>query len=155
MIEIDKTRIDLYLKMIYNQKYHFLKKLEIDYPHIQGTFVVPPTFYTVEVLDHLSDVEAQLCLNQLAYIGFMEAIKNKQILSLNSAGAKRISYGAAIIGKSEKKFKGIIDPSKEIHGVLNAKRIFNLEEKIIALTHFDLENGKCTGKLNITLVKKK
>jgi hypothetical protein len=154
MIEIDTKRIELYLR-IYQPSYRFLKKLEINYPIISGDFIVPPTFYTLKELDHLSDVETQFCLNQLAYVGISEAIKKEQILKEMGGRFGKIPYGEAVIGKSEKKFREKIDPSKNIHGELEVKRIFNLEDKIIAMTLFDFEKGKCFGKLNIALIRDK
>lgn len=152
MIEIDENIIELYLR-IYQPEYRFLKKLEIDYPLISGEFILPPTFYTVKELDHLSDVETQFCLNQLAYVGICEAIRKRQISKKIGERFGKLPYGRAVIGKSEKRFREKIDPSKKIHGELNIKRIFNLEDKIIALAFFDFEKGKCFGKLNVALIK--
>jgi hypothetical protein len=154
MKEIDKKRIDRYLS-VYNAQYCFLKELQVDYPEICGVFRIPKTFYTKKSLDHLSDVETQLCLNQLAYVGIIEATKMGQIPSILSGGSKRIPYRDTVIIESKKRFRERIDPSKDIHGLLRVKRIFTLENSILALTDFNLENGKCTGELNIALVKKK
>jgi hypothetical protein len=152
MIEINAKRIELYLR-VYKPEYRFLKKLEIEYPIISGSFIVSPTFYTLKELDHLSDVEAQLCLNQLAYVGISEAIKKGQISHEMGAKFGKLPYGRIVIGKSEKKFKEKIDPSKEIYGELKVKRLFNLEDRIIAITLFDFEKGKCFGKLNAALIR--
>ena len=154
MIEINAKRIELYLR-VYKPEYRFLKKLEIEYPIISGSFIVSPTFYTLKELDHLSDVETQFCLNQLSYVGISEAIKKGQIFKEIGAKFRRIPYGRMVIGKSEKKFREKIDPSKEIYGELKVKRIFNLEDSVIAITLFDFEKGKCFGKLNVALIREK
>ncbi|HJX50187.1 MAG TPA: FcoT family thioesterase [Candidatus Nanoarchaeia archaeon] len=153
MVEIDKRKIEEILE-IYKPEYCFLKKVEVNYPFFHGVFRTPSTLYTKKPLNHLTDVEVQLCLNQLAYVGFEEVIKEKLIPQLNSLNFKESQYDEMVIGKSEKKFKEIINPNKEIHGKLKIDKIFNLEGRIIALTSFDFENGKCIGRLNLALIKK-
>jgi hypothetical protein len=155
MIEIDKKIIDLYLNLAYPQEYHFLKELKIDYPSIHGLFRTPPTFYTKKPLHHLSRIELGLCLNQIAYVGLVIAAKNGQIPEVRNSGIKRTLYGDMVIRKVEEKFKRMIDPSEDIHGSLNTKRIFNLERETMVFTTFNFEEGKYTGKLNVVLIKKK
>ena len=155
MKEIDKKKIDIYLSVAqYNPQFCFLKELQIDYPKIYGVFRTPPTFYTRKALDHLTEAEIQICLNQLAYVGIIGAAKMGQIPSLFHTGLKRIPYGDTVIAESKKRFRDRIDPSKDIYGLLRVKRIFTLENSIIALTDFDFEDGKCTGELNVSLVKR-
>lgn len=155
MVEIDKRRIEIYLEVAsYPKENQVLKTLKVDYPEICGTFILPPTFYLTKPLNHLSDLEVGICLNQLSYIGFMEALKLNQIPCLIPKKVTRIPYESAVIIHSEKRFKKMIDPSKEIHGRINAKRLFNLENSVILLTDFSFEDGKCAGKLHVSLIKK-
>jgi len=151
MKTIDKKNIERYLR-IYQPEYRFLEKLQIEYPHINATFKIPPTFYTRLKLNHVSEVEMQLCLNQMAYIGFMEAKKEKKILPLDSSKYIESPFNKMLIGSSEKRFRKMISSKEEIHGSLEFKGVYNISNKTFVFTDFDFEKGKCTGKLNLVVV---
>lgn len=66
---------------IYRPEFRYLFQVDINYPGTRGMFKVGPTNYTLSPLEHLTLVEAQLCLNQLTYASFGYWAKEKKSFS--------------------------------------------------------------------------
>ena len=62
---------------LYKPNYRYLKEAEIEFPAVKGRFQLGETEYC-ETLQHLTDVEAQLCLNQLSYVFFGQGVVEKR-----------------------------------------------------------------------------
>ena len=76
MVEIARTVIEGVLAP-YKPEQQFLIEANIDYPVVEGNFLVGPCYYSSDPsnVDHVADSEIQLCLNQLIYVGLAERVR--------------------------------------------------------------------------------
>ncbi len=62
---------------VYKPNYRYLKEATVDYPFAKVRFMLGETEY-VATLQHMTDVEAQLCLNQICYVFFAQGILDQK-----------------------------------------------------------------------------
>ncbi len=130
-----------------------LVSAELDYPLVSGKFVIQPTFYHIPRLEHATDIEIQLCLNQLAYAGVSEAIRLKLIPELNGLSFEEMRKERMLIIESRKRFRRPIKTDVEIRGELNVRDLRDFGNLILGEADFNFENKSCFGSLELVLIK--
>lgn len=138
---------------IYKPGYRYLKQAEIDFPVDSGRFQLCTTEY-MEALQHMTDVEAQLCLNQLCYVFFGQGVLDKRF-----RGLENLTFDDYLELRKEGMF--IIDSHKKFHRETNISEPFNGQIRLlkvkkhdniyIAKLDFDLNEGACEGGLSLVL----
>lgn len=141
--------------LLYKPETRVLTSAQIEYPTISGRFKLPPTFYTNFPLQHLADIEIQLCLNQLAYTGLNYAISQKLIPELAELNFSELQNEGCLIIESRKKFRKAIKTDSEIEGKISIEKIRDFDRLIMGTAGFDFENRSCIGELELVLVKPK
>lgn len=150
-MEIQKEEIQRILE-VYKPENRWLKEAKLEYPVCYGTFQITPRTYTIEPLSHMTDVEAQLCLNQLAYTLLACSLKNNLInAGLSYEDFFKLQREGMFIVKSKKNFKRQIRTDKEVKGQIEIIRYKKLRDMIIAMSKFNFEDNACFGELELVV----
>ena len=138
----------------YNQGQRLLKTAQRSGDKIKGEFYIGPCYYVVGTpqLDHATDLEIQLCLNQLSYIHFFDALKRGEIPGLSEVSFEDLQVGNMFIVESRKRFRKPIPTDKMIYGEMTVKKIRQLGENLFYNLGFDFEDRSCVGKLKGAIV---
>jgi hypothetical protein len=151
MIQIGKDLIDKILEL-YKPEARVLKSGYISFPLLSGKFVIPPCFYANVPLQHATDIEIQLCLNQLAYCGIAEAIRRKSIPELIKLDFFELQKEGMFIIESRKRFRRQIPTQQEIGGEIKLKEWKRVKNLFLAYSDFQFENRSCVGNLELAVV---
>lgn len=108
-----------------------------------------------EVLEHATDIEIQLCLNQLAYVGISETIRLSLDPLFKDINFKSLQEEGMYIIESKKRFKRQISTNKEIIGCINLKDKTKRRGVILCYADFQFENNSCFGNLELAIISKK
>jgi len=152
MAPISKQLINEVLS-IYKPKFKWLKTAHLEYPSLIGRFSISPGTYTHKPFIHMTDIEAQLCLNQLAYVGLAEAIRTKIIPKLRGINFKELQYEGMLIIETRKRFRKKIPTNKIIKGEIKVKEWRDDGYILRGFADFQFENRSCFGNLEMALVK--
>mgnify|MGYP001602252274 CR=1 FL=1 len=152
MTEITPRQIYEVMKN-YRPECRFLKSAQIEYPSIRGKFLIGKTFYHVPPVKHATDVEIQLCLNQLTYVGMLQLFESQNVPELSGLDFSELRTEGMLITESRKRFRKPISTGKEFLGHLNIEEWKNFGNLLVARTKFDFENRSCFGNLELVLVK--
>jgi len=139
----------------YTPQSKLLKSASLEYPTIKGTFLIGPTSYYSPSLKHATDIEIQLCLNQLAYVQIAEIMNQRIIPGLNGFDFEELQGENMLITASRKKFKKSIRTDIEIQGELTLKKYKEFKNLFIGNMDFKFENSGCVGDLELVLIKPK
>jgi hypothetical protein len=137
----------------YKQGCKVLRKAFLDYPIIRGTFLIGQTYYHVPAFEHATDIEIQLCLNQLIYTGVAEITRQKIIPELEGLDFEELRRENMLIIESRKRFVRPIRTDIEISGEIVVKNYKSANGLLIAQTNFQFENKSCFGSLELALIK--
>ena len=130
-----------------------LRSASLEYPIIRGSFFIGPTYYYVYPLEHATDIEIQLCLNQLIYASIAEAIRSKLVPELEGLDFDSLRNEGMLIIESRKRFRRPIRTDKEIQGEIEITRMRDAGRLILAQANFQFENRSCFGSLELALIK--
>ena len=98
----------------------------------------------------MTDVEAQLCLNQLAYTLLACSLKNNLIdIGIDYEESFKLQDEGMFIVKSKKNFKKQIRTDREIKGQIEITKYKKLREIIVAKSIFNFEDNACFGELEL------
>ena len=142
---------------LYNPKQRVLLDAYIDYPKIEGTFLIGPCYYANCTLEHATDIEIQLCLNQLAYLGVAEAIRQEVHPLLREKSFSKLQKECIVITESYKKFRKPIPTDRELIGNLVFGNILKSKNKsgiIFSSANFNFENDSCVGNIRFAIIDK-
>ncbi len=103
---------------IYNPSWRYLKEVDVNYPDGTGFFRLDSTEYA-ETLQHLTDAEAQICLNQLCYVFFGHGIvegwlKGMEDLSIDEYLDMRKNH--MFVAESRKRFRRETNSREPFYG---------------------------------------
>ena len=122
---------------------------------VNGKFQIGPCFYTKNKLplQHATDIEVQLCLNQLSYVAVLELMIQKQIPELKDYDFQELQLENMVITKSGKQFKQPMRTDKIICGEM---RINPLKEHrpgiLFSQANFQFENSSCFGEIWFAII---
>lgn len=140
---------------IYKPEQRILLKVDIEYPKAKGTFRVGPCYYTLEDFKHATDIEIQLCLNQLAYVSVYDGITNKVHPYLEGKDFKKLQKEGMLIVESRKRFRRPIPTDSEIYGEMTLKDLRERNGVVFANADFQFENRSCFGHLELAIVERR
>ncbi len=138
---------------LYNPNYRYLKESEIEFPIARGKFQLGETEYC-ETLQHMTDIEAQLCLNQLCYVFFGQGIIDKKWKGLENLTFDKyleLRKENMFITESHKKFRKETNSREPFYGQIKLKRIRRYGNIYVAKLDFDLNEGASVGELSLVL----
>jgi len=138
---------------IYKPEQRILLSADLQYPIVYGKFKIGQTYYVINPLKHATDIEIQLCLNQLAYVGIDEIMRLGLIPNFNGLSFKELQDENMFILKSNKIFRKPIRTDIEIHGELEFKNQKKYKNTLFTKAHFNFENRSCVGDLELALIK--
>ena len=70
-MQVPQERLESVLEL-YKPDCQYLVEVTTKYPKAEGKFKLGDTYYTAIKLEHMTSIEAQLCVNQLCYSAFGE-----------------------------------------------------------------------------------
>ena len=138
---------------LYKPNYRYLKEAEIDFPIARARFQLGETEYC-ETLQHLTDVEAQLCLNQLSYVFFGQGVIDKRwegLEDLTFDDYLELRKENMFVTESHKKFNRETNPRDPFYGQMQLMRIKRHGNLYVAKLDFDLNKGASVGELSLVL----
>ncbi|MBI2451803.1 hypothetical protein HYV50_01855 [Candidatus Pacearchaeota archaeon] len=138
---------------IYKPEQRLLRTADIQYPAITGTFLIGKTYYVNKPLKHATDIEIQLCLNQLAYVGLSEAIRQRLDPILDGLNFQDLQEEGMYIIESRKRFRRPIYPNKIISGKLKLKEKRDFNNLLLCEADFSFEDKSCFGSLELAIVR--
>lgn len=151
-MQVSQERLERILE-VYKPECRYLKKAELDLLKATGTFEVGDTFYTTEPVEHLAAAEAEICLNQLAYVAFAEWIDRGEFEGIE------LEFEEFLGLMKEKMY--ITDLSAKFREPISKDQMFKLEmqfvnEKIIgnariARLRYSFADGKAAGEIYFAL----
>jgi len=150
-MQIPKERIYPVLA-VYKIPQRVLSSASLDYPRIQGTFDIGPTYYTNDSFKHATDIEVQLCLNQLAYAGAAEMIF-QEIEPFKGLKFSELQKEGMLILGSRKRFRRPIPTDKTITGEITIQDIKQKAKTMFVFADFEFENRSAVGELEIAILK--
>ncbi len=139
---------------IYKPEQRVLKNANLDYPKIHGDFLIGRTYYTLSPLKHATDIEIQLCLNQLAYVGLAETIRLSLDPLFKDIIFEDLQKEGMYIIESKKRFKKRISPNKYIAGDMTIKSKIQRRGIILLNADFQFENNSCFGNLELVILNR-
>lgn len=137
---------------IYPSNCRYLAETDQEYPKAEGIFRIDKLFYTTEPFEHLSVIEALVCLNQLTYSAFGEWFsegKFKEKIEFEKY-LKLMKENMFII-EADIRFKQTILKEKEIKGELKLRKLAQQGNNLMGILEYDIENGKSIGSLKLAL----
>jgi hypothetical protein len=140
---------------VYKSNYRYLKSAEVDFPIARGRFQLGETEY-METLQHMTDVEAQLCLNQLCYVFFGQGVIEKRwegLEDLTFDNYLNLRKEGMFIAESHKTFKKETNPREPFDGQIQLMKIRRHNNIYVAKLDFDLNCGASVGELSLVLRK--
>ncbi|MEK6951992.1 MAG: FcoT family thioesterase [Nanoarchaeota archaeon] len=138
---------------VYKPNYRYLKEADVNFPVARGIFQLGETEY-MQTLQHLTDVEAQLCLNQLSYVFFGNEINAKRwegLRDLTFDDYLELRKEGMFIVESHKKFHKETNPREPFEGIMRLVRAKKRGNIYLATLDFNLNNGACIGDLSLVL----
>ena len=138
---------------VYKPNYRYLKQADVDFPIARGTFQLGKTEY-VQTLQHLTDIEAQLCHNQLSYVFFGNEINLNRwngLKDLTFDDYLELRKEGMFIVESHKKFRKETNPEEPFEGIVRLTRSKTRGNIHLANLDFNLNNGACVGNLSLVL----
>lgn len=151
-MKVSKENIDKILA-IYKPNYRFLEDADIEFPYARGKFKLKETEY-VETLKHMTDIEAQLCLNQLSYVFFSQQIIDRRwpdIAGLSLDEYLDLRKENMFIIESKKKFVRETDSISAFFGEIEFLNIKKVRGLYLAALNFGLNDRACYGSLKLAL----
>jgi hypothetical protein len=151
---MNKINQDLIREVIepYQEASRVLKSADFEYPLIRGSFLVGPTNYYSTSFEHLTDIEIQLCLNQLSYVAVAEMMKRGMIAELRTFNFKELQQENMLIIESRKRFRRHIRREMEISGDLKFTRQKKRKNILLSSAEFQFENQSCVGHLELAVI---
>ena len=70
-MQVPEAKLDRVLEL-YKPDCRYLVEATTEYPKAEGRFRMGSTYYATQKVEHMTLIEAQLCLNQLCYSAFGE-----------------------------------------------------------------------------------
>jgi hypothetical protein len=138
---------------LYKPELRLLKSAQLDYPIIRGSFMVGPTYYSLIPIEHATDIEIQLCLNQLCYWGIQEIVDRKLINELSDIDCLTLQKEKMVIVESKKRFRRPISSGIIIYGEATLKKLRLYKNVIFIGLDFDFERKSCLGSLELAIIK--
>jgi hypothetical protein len=151
MVEIDQQLLQKVLAA-YKPEQRFLKAANLEYPFVAGIFLIGPTYYGTEPVNHATDPEIQICMHQLLYTSVAELMKTEEIKELRGLDFFELQREAMVIRKSQKKFIHPIKTDIEIKGEAEIKGYKKRGNLFILETDFQFQNKNCTGSLESVII---
>jgi len=143
--------------VLYKPNYRYLKEAEVEFPIARGRFQLGETEYC-ETLQHMTDIEAQLCLNQLSYLFFGQGVIEKRWEGLENLTFNEyleLRKENMFVTESHKKFHKETKPRDPFYGQIELLKIKKCGNIYIAKLDFYLNEGACEGELSLVLKRMK
>ncbi len=137
----------------YNKEAHFLAELDFHFPNATATFEIneKPLYYN-EALDHLSVVEVEVCLNQMASVFFAKAAEQGMLPNLsleNFLNKREDCYLRELTFEFSKKIR----PAERFTARFTLEKWRNLTPATVSKVSFDFENRSIIGTAKFALIK--
>jgi len=153
MKTVPKDRIDFIINM-YSPECRWLTAAFNEYPKAQGIFNIKKSFYLVEPLKHMTAIEAQLCINQLAYVSIGEWMYEGQFTeAITKDTYKYLTNENMLIYNSELTFKSQISINSEVNCSIELTDIRKLKGKNYGTLNCIFNNGEFIGTIKFVLIE--
>lgn len=151
-MEVSEEKIAQILEM-YKPECKYLVRADVSYPKAEGFFKVENSYYVKDSFEHVTSIEAQLCLNQLSYVAFGEWIMENRFKGLELSFEKylQLMRENMFIVDSHIKFKKPINHNFPIKGIISVEKVKALDRIYFTLLEYILDGGKSEGTMGFAL----
>lgn len=138
---------------IYLPNFRYLVNFETAFPKSVGIFSLNQARYTEGQLSHMTAIDAQFCLNQLAYATFAQWIKEKRFPELDVSLEKYFALAKEnmLIADTKIRFKKPIETKTKVGAEIDLKKFRKQGNLFFAFLEQNFENGKEQGTLDVVL----
>lgn len=134
---------------VYRPEWRYLLEASVEYPRCEGRFLVKESGYLVEDIrskdEHLTDIEAQLCLNQLYFAFLGQGTIDGVFGQFGNFEQYMNMRGEMVIVESLRRFKKPIPLGQNFQGTIELVRYKRLGSLYVAEMNYDLSDGSCIG----------
>jgi len=150
-MKVPQERLERVLE-IYKPDCRYLIETNIEYPKAEGRFKIGSTYYATQKLEHMTSIEAQLCLNQLCFSAFGEWFPAGRFdKTMTFDRFLELMKENTFVIDSHIRFKKSIPTDKEIQGQIELMRIRRHGNLYLIFCDYELEQGKSKGNLELAL----
>ena len=150
-MQVPQERLESVLEL-YKPDCRYLVEATAEYPKAEGKFKLGNTYYTTKKLEHMTSIEAQLCLNQLCYSAFGEWLPEGRFdEAMTFDDYLELMKENMFIIDSNIRFRKPIPTNGDIQGQIELMKIKRHGDLYLALLDYDLEQGKSRGKMELAL----
>jgi len=153
MDAIPQEKLERVLEL-YKPECRYLKEAKIELLKAEGMFEVNSTYYANNFsVSHLTSVEMNLCLNQLAYVAFAEWIDAGEFENINLDFEEYfvlIKENMYIV-ESSIKFKEPIATSKPFKAAMQLRQQKQKGNVHFVFLDYSFEDGKAKGRVGFAL----
>lgn len=150
-MQVPQERLKRMLE-IYKPDCRYLIGTSIEYPKAEGRFKLGKIFYATRPVEHMTIIEAQLCLNQLCYSAFGEWLPEGRL-------NERVSFDRFLelmkenmfAVESNIRFRKPIPTNGEIQGQIELMKVKRHGNLYLIFCDYELEQGKSKGSLELVL----
>jgi len=145
----------------YKDDFRYLVAGSMQYPNsATGLFHVKQSGYVRDTLKHITDVETQICLNQMVYAAFAQAIVDKAwerdalwnpLVGLDMPIYEGLMKDHMFIRESHKKFRRQINPAEPFYGTITLEKTGGRRGLYFAELSFSLADNSATGALSLAM----
>lgn len=150
-MQVPQERLNRVLE-IYQPDCRFLLEANADYPKAEGKFRVGITYYTTSKVEHMTSIEAQLCLNQLCFSAFGEWLPQGRFdKTINFEEYLRLMKENMFIVESSIRFRKPIPTDRDLQGQIEVMKIKRHGDLYLACLNYEVEESKSKGNLKLAL----
>jgi len=150
-VQVPQARLGRVLEL-YKPDCRYLVEATTEYPKTEGRFKLGDTYYTTKKLEHMTSIEAQLCLNQLCYSAFGEWLPAGRFdETMTFELYLELMKENMFIIDSNIRFRKPIPTNGNIQGQIELMKIKRHGDLYLAFLDYDLEQGKSRGKMELAL----
>ena len=153
MDEVPQEKLEKILAL-YKPECRYLKSAELGSLKAEGMFEIGGTYYTNNCsVSHLTSVEMNLCLNQLAYVAFAEWIDHGEFENINLEIEEYLLLmkDNMYIFECSVKFKDPIDTSKPFKAEMQFRQQKQKDNIHFVFLDYSFADGKAKGKIGLAL----
>ncbi len=150
-MQIPNKKIERILEL-YKPECRFLIKAPLEASKANGRFRIIENFYATQLVEHMTSIEAQFCLNQLCYAASSEWLADGRFgVTIGFERFLELMKENMFVIDSNIRFKKPIPTNNDIQGQVELMKVRKYGNLYLAFLDYELEQGKSKGNLELAL----
>jgi len=150
-MQVPQAKLDRVLEL-YKPDCRYLIEATTEHPKAEGKFRMGSTYYATQKVEHMTSIEAQLCLNQLCYSAFGEWLPEGRFdEKVSFDDYLELMKENMFIVESNIRFRKPIPTNGDIQGQIELMKVKRHGNLYLVFCDYELEQGKSKGNLELAL----